>query len=344
MKKIIVTGHNGFIGPHLVRLLKESGYFVKGIDTNYFDESCRFSEQVKPDEELIKDVREINKTDLVGAYAICHLAGLSNDPMGDLNPNLTYDINHKASVRLAKLSKEAGVEKYIFMASCSMYGIAEGDLPLDETAEFAPVTAYAISKVNTEKDVKPMGDENFSVTFMRNATAYGLSPKLRLDLVVNNLVGWAMTTGEIKIMSDGSPWRPLVHAEDIARATLAVVEAPKEQVNGKSFNVGQNSENFQIKDIAKIVGEVIPGCKVVVTGEHGGDSRSYRVDFSKIEKELPGFKPKWKLKAAVEDIYNGYKVFGMNDEYFNGKNFIRLKQLDHLNSEKLLDDNLFWNK
>jgi nucleoside-diphosphate-sugar epimerase len=344
MKKIIVTGHNGFIGPHLVRLLKELGYFVKGIDTNYFDDSCRFSDQVKPDEELIKDVREINKSDLEGAYAICHLAGLSNDPMGDLNPNLTFDINHKASVRLAKLSKEVGIEKYIFMASCSMYGIAGGDLPLDETAEFAPVTAYAISKVNTEKDVKPMGDENFSVTFMRNATAYGLSPKLRLDLVVNNLVGWAMTTGEIRIMSDGSPWRPLIHAEDIARATVAVVEAPKEQVNGKSFNVGQNSENFQIKDIAKIVGEVIPGCKVVITGEHGGDSRSYRVNFSKIEKELPGFKPKWKLKAAVEDIYNGYKVFGMNNEYFNGKNFIRLKQLDYLTSKEFVDDNLLWVK
>ena len=344
MKKVIVTGHNGFIGPHMVRLLKESGFYVKGIDTNYFDESCKFSDSIKPDEELIRDVREIKKSDLEGVYAICHLAGLSNDPMGDLNKNLTYDINHKASVRLAKLSKQVGVEKYIFMASCSMYGIADGDIALDESAAFAPETAYAESKVNTEKDVKPMGDEKFSVTFMRNATAYGLSPKLRLDLVVNNLVGWAITTGEIKIMSDGSPWRPLVHAEDIARATVAVVEAPKEQVNGKSFNVGQNSENFQIKDIANIVGEVIPGCKVVITGEHGGDSRSYRVDFSKIEKELPGFKPKWKLKEAIENIYNGYKEFGMNDKYFNGKNFIRLKQLDHLTSEGLLDDNLFWNK
>lgn len=342
MKKVIVTGHNGFIGPHLVRLLKEAGYYVIGIDTNYFDESCKFSNYEKPDEEIIKDVRDIEGSDLKGAYAICHLAGLSNDPMGALNENLTYDINHKASVNIAKSAKEVGVEKFVFMASCSMYGIADGDVALDETADFAPVTAYAISKVNTEKDVKPLGDENFSVTFLRNATAYGLSPKLRLDLVVNNLVGWAMTTGEIRIMSDGTPWRPLVHSEDIARATVAVVEAPKEEVNGKSWNVGQNSENFQIKDVAKMVGEVIPDCKVVITGEHGGDSRSYRVDFSKIAKELPGFKPKWKLKEAIKDIYRGYKEFGMDDEHFNGKYFIRLKQLDYLLDENKLDNDLNW--
>jgi len=180
------------------------------------------------------------------------------------------------------------------------------------------------------------------VTFLRNSTAYGLSPKLRLDLVVNNLVGWAITTGKIRIMSDGTPWRPLVHAEDIARATVAVVEAPKEQVNGKSWNVGQNSENFQIKDVAKMVGEVIPNCEVEITGEHGGDSRSYRVDFSKIEKELPNFKPKWKLRAAIEDIYKGYKEFGMDDEHFNGDYFIRLKKLEYLVEQNKLDHDLIW--
>jgi len=342
MKKVIVTGHNGFIGPHLVRLLKESGYYVKGIDTNYFDDSCKFSDDIKPDEELVKDTRLIEASDLEGAYAICHLAALSNDTMGALNKNLTLDINHNASVNIAKLAKQVDVKKYIFAASCSMYGIADGDKALDETADFAPVTTYAISKVNTEKDVKPMGDNNFSVTFLRNATAYGLSPKLRLDLVVNNLVGWAMTTGEIRIMSDGTPWRPLVHAEDIARAFVAVIDAPMQQVNGKSFNVGQNSENFQIKDIARIVGEVIPNCKVVITGEHGGDSRSYRVDFTKIKNELPGFQPKWKLKEAVEEIYKGYQKFGMDNEHFNGRYFIRLKQLEYLIKERKLDNNLFW--
>ncbi len=342
MKEVIVTGHNGFIGPHLVRLLKESGYYVKGIDTNYFDDGCKFSDYIKADEELVKDIRLIDASDLKGAYAICHLAALSNDPMGALNENLTLDVNYKASVNIANLAKQTGVEKYIFSASCSMYGIADGDRALDETADFAPVTAYAISKVNTEKEVKLMGDNNFSVTFLRNATAYGLSPKLRLDLVVNNLVGWAMTTGEIRIMSDGTPWRPLVHAEDIARAFVAVVDAPMEQVNGKSFNVGQNSENFQIKDIAKIVGEVIPNCKVVITGEHGGDSRSYRVDFTRIENELPGFQPKWRLKEAVEEIYKGYQKFNMDNEYFNGRYFVRLKQLEYLIKERKLNNNLFW--
>lgn len=344
MKKIVITGHNGFIGPHLVRILKELGYYVIGIDTNYFDESCNFSDFIRVDKEIIKDVREIEKEDIEGAYAICHLAGLSNDPMGALNENLTYDINYKASVRLAQLAKELNVEKFIFSASCSMYGIADGDKALDETADFAPVTAYAISKVNTEKDVKIMGDDNFCVTFLRNATAYGLSPKLRLDLVVNNLVGWAMTTGKIRIMSDGTPWRPLVHAEDIARAFMAVIESPKEIVNGKSYNVGQSSENFQIKDIAKIVGEVIPDCDVEITGEHGGDSRSYRVDFSKIERELPNFKPKWKLKEAIIDLYEGYKKFGMDSKYFNGRYFIRLKQLEYLVEKEELDLDLKWKK
>jgi nucleoside-diphosphate-sugar epimerase len=342
MKKVIVTGNNGFIGTHLVRLLKESGYYVIGIDTNYFNDDCVFSEYVKPNEQIIKDTREIDKNDLSGAYAICHLAALSNDPMGALNESLTHEINHRASVNIAKLAKSVGVEKFIFSASCSMYGIADGDIALDETAEFAPVTAYAISKVNTEKDVKPLGDHNFSVTFLRNATAYGVSPKLRLDLVVNNLIGWAMTTGEIRIMSDGSPWRPLVHAEDIARAFVAVVETVSKDVNGKSFNVGVENENYQIKDIAKLVGKVVPNCKVVITGEHPSDSRSYRVDFTKIANELPAFKPKWKLPQAIENIYLNYKKFGMDDERFNGRYFNRLQQLEHLMKRGAINNDLYW--
>ncbi len=342
MKKVIVTGHNGFIGTHLVRLLKESGFYVIGIDTNYFGDECKFSDPIKPDREIIKDTRLIDENDLKGAYAICHLAALSNDPMGALNEQLTHEINHIASVEIARKAKEVGVEKYIFSASCSMYGIADGDKALDETAPFAPVTAYAVSKVNTEKDVLPMASDDFAVTFLRNATAFGVSPKLRIDLVVNNLVGWAMTTGQIRIMSDGTPWRPLVHAEDIARAFIAVIESPKEIVNRKSFNVGLNSENYQVKDIAKLVGEVVPNCKVVITGEHGSDSRSYRVDFTKIQNELNVFSPKWKLIDGIEDIYKNYLKFGMNEEYFNGRYFIRLKQLEYLISKGLLDDNLFW--
>lgn len=342
MKKVIVTGNNGYIGSYLVRILKESGYYVIGIDTNFFNDDCKFSDYIQPDEQIIKDTRRITEKDLSGVYAICHLAALSNDPMGALNEELTHEINHRASVNIAILAKKVGVEKFIFSASCSMYGIAEGDIALDETAAFAPVTAYAISKVNTEKDVKPLGDKDFSVTFLRNATAYGISPKLRLDLVVNNLIGWAMTTGEIRIMSDGTPWRPLVHAEDIARAFVAVIETTKEEVNGKSFNVGVINENYQIKDIAKMVGAVVPNCKVVITGEHPSDSRSYRVDFTKIANELPAFKPKWKLHQGIEDIYLNFKKFGMDDERFNGRYFNRLKQLEFLLKKGTLNSDLYW--
>ena len=272
MKKILITGHNGYIGPHLIRMLKSNGFYVVGIDTNYFDNSCNFSDFQVPDEEIIKDVRDINENDLKNIYAVCHMAGLSNDPMGALNSKLTYDINYKASVNLAELSKKVGVEKFIFSSSCSMYGIADGNIALDEKANFAPVTAYAKSKVNTEIDVLELASNDFCVTFLRNATAYGLSPKLRLDLVVNNLVGWATVYKKIKILSDGSPWRPIVHCEDIARAFIAVVQTDKEIINREAFNVGKNEENFQIKDIAEIVGEVIPGCKVEITGEHGADT------------------------------------------------------------------------
>lgn len=342
MKKIIVTGHNGYIGSILAPMLTKKGYEVVGIDTCYFDKDCEFYSPETGYKEIVKDTRHITELDIEGAYAICHLAALSNDPMGDLNPQLTYDINHLASVKLAKLAKISGVEKFIYSSSCSLYGIADGDVALDETAGFNPVTAYAKSKVNSEIDILPLADENFCVTFLRNSTAYGISPKLRLDLVVNNLVGWAVTTGQIKIMSDGSPWRPLVHAEDIARAFIAVIEAPKETVNRKSYNVGRNTENFQVKDIANLVGEVIPGCNVIITGEHGSDSRSYRVNFDLIANELPNFKPQWALKKGIEEIYQSYQKLGMNNDKFNNRYYIRLKQLQHLKSVGKIDDNLFW--
>ena len=342
MKKIIVTGHTGFIGSLLAPMLVEKGYEVVGIDTKYFDEDCEFYAPKKGFLEIKKDTRDITEEDLKGAYAICHLAALSNDPMGDLDEQLTFDINHLASVEIAKLAKKVGVEKYIYSSSCSLYGIADGDVALDETAEFNPVTAYAKSKVYSERDIVPLATDDFAVTFMRNSTAYGVSPKLRADLVVNNLVGWAVTTGQIKIMSDGSPWRPLVHAEDIARAFIAVIEAPKEVINRKSYNVGQTEENFQIRDIAKLVGEVIPNCEVIITGEHGGDSRSYRVNFDLIAKELPNFKPKWTLKEGIKEVYEAYKKYQMDDEKFNSKAFIRLKELQHLMSTNKINNKLFW--
>jgi len=342
MKKIIVTGHTGFIGSLMVPLLLEKGYEVVGIDTKFFGEDCEFYPPVKGFTEIIKDTRDIEEKDLEGAYAICHLAALSNDPMGDFDEQLTFDINHLASIEIAKKAKKIGVEKYIYSSSCSLYGIADGDTALTEDADFNPVTAYAKSKVYSERDILPLATEDFSVTFMRNSTAYGISPKLRLDLVVNNLVGWAVTTGQIKIMSDGSPWRPLVHAEDIARAFIAVIEAPKDSVNKQCYNVGQSEENFQIRDIAKMVGEVVPGCEVVITGEHGSDSRSYRVNFDKIKNELPNFKPKWTLKEGIKEVYEAYKKYGMDDDKFNGKAFIRLKELQHLIKTDKINGKLIW--
>ncbi len=342
MKKIIVTGHSGFIGSLLTQLLLKQGYEVVGIDTKYFDKDCEFFAPNEGFKEIKKDMRHVTEKDIEGAYAICHLAALSNDPMGDLDEQLTYDINHLASVKIANIAKKAGVEKFIYSSSCSLYGIADGDHALDETADFNPVTAYAKSKVYSEKDILPLATDSFSVTFLRNSTAYGISPKLRSDLVVNNLVGWAVTTGQIKIMSDGSPWRPLVHAEDIARAFIAVIEAPKQVVNRKSYNVGQCSENYQIKDIANLVGEVIPGCKVIITGEHGSDSRSYRVNFDLIAKELPNFKPQWNLKKGIEEVYQAYLKYGMDDVKFNSKSFIRLKELQYLIANKKIDSDLFW--
>jgi nucleoside-diphosphate-sugar epimerase len=341
-KIIIVTGYQGYIGILLVKLLSEAGYEVIGIDTGYFGKDCEFFEPGIHISKLKKDMRQIEEKDLEGAYAICHLAALSNDPIGELNPELTYDVNYRTSVRLAKLAKKAGVERFIFSSSCSMYGISGGENALDETAPFNPITVYAKSKVFTETELLPLADKNFSVTFLRNATAYGVSPKLRLDLVVNNLVGWAVTTGQIHIMSDGTPWRPLIHAEDIARAFIAAIEAPVEKVNGLAFNTGRNEDNHQVKDIAEMVGEAVRGCEVIVTGEHGSDSRSYKVDFSKIKTELPGFKPQYDLKSGIEQLSEYYQMYNMNTEKFEGRYFTRLKQLNYLISQNKINSNLYW--
>jgi len=341
-KKIIVTGHNGFIGTLLVNLLLKRGYKVTGIDTNYFDKDCIFYPYKPRISEIFRDIRKVTEKDIDGAYAICHLAALSNDPMGELNPDFTYEINHRASVRLAELAKKTGVEKFVYSSSCSLYGIAGGDTALSENAGLQPVTAYAKSKVYSERDIMPLKDDSFSVTFLRNSTAYGSSPRLRLDLVVNNLVGWAVTTGEIKIMSDGSPWRPVIHAEDIARAFIAVIESDKSVVNGQAFNTGVNSENYQIRDIANLVKEIVPGCRVVITGEHGSDSRSYRVSFDKIARMLPDFRPEWNLLQGIEQLYSDFKRLAMHKEKFIGRYFIRLKQLQHLLQTGRINNNLYW--
>lgn len=343
-KKILITGHNGYIGPLLVNLLQEKGFEVVGIDVNYFDDYCDFFPNgLKPFTQKIKDVRDIEESDLEGIYAVCQLAAISNDPMGELNPSITDDINYKSAIEIAKKAKKVGVKKFIYSSSCSLYGIA-GDDALDETAELNPVTAYAKSKVATEIELAKLSDDDFCVTYLRNATAFGDSPKLRTDLVVNNLVGWAVTKGEIKIMSDGSPWRPLVHAEDIARAFVAMVETDASIINNEAFNVGMNTENFRIREVAEMVGEVVPNCEVVITGEHGSDSRTYRVNFDKIKNLVPAFQPKWTVKAGIEELYHQYTKQNIQFEDFTGRKFVRLKQLDYLQNENLVDKDLYFKK
>jgi|TARA_B100000795_G_scaffold269902_1_gene261032 nucleoside-diphosphate-sugar epimerase len=343
-KKILITGHNGYIGPLLVNLLQEKGFEVVGIDVNYFDDYCDFFPNgLKPFTQKIKDVRDIEESDLEGIYAVCQLAAISNDPMGELNPSITDDINYKSAIEIAKKAKKVGVKKFIYSSSCSLYGIA-GDDALDETAELNPVTAYAKSKVATEVALAKLSDDDFCVTYLRNATAFGDSPKLRTDLVVNNLVGWAVTKGEIKIMSDGSPWRPLVHAEDIARAFVAMIETDASIINNEAFNVGMNTENFRIREVAQMVGEVVPNCEVVITGEHGSDSRTYRVNFDKIKNLVPAFQPKWTVKAGIEELYHQYTKQNIQFEDFTGRKFVRLKQLDYLQNENLVDKDLYFKK
>jgi nucleoside-diphosphate-sugar epimerase len=341
MKEIMVTGYDGFIGSLLVRLLTEKGYRVTGLDTNFFGPDCEFFYEEKEIKIIKKDTREINEADLQGIDVVCHLAGLSNEPLGQLNPDLTFEINFKASVRLAKLCKKVGVSKFIYSSSCGLYDKA-GDEALSEEAVFNPVTAYAQSKVKTEERVLPMGDKGFCVTSLRNAAAYGISSKLRLDLVVNHMVGLALVAGEIKILSGNTPWQPIVHAEDIARAFLAVIEAPAERINQQAFNVGMDKGNYRIKEIAEAVAEMIPICDIVITGEHGSDSRSYRVDFSKIKKQLPEFKPVWNLRKGIHQLHENYLKRNIDDKKFNDRYFIRLKQIQHLLASGQINNELFW--
>ena len=268
-----------------------------------------------------------------------HLAGLSNDPLGNINQELTYEINHRASVRLAELAKAAGVPRFLFSSSCSTYGAA-GDKILDETAAFNPVTAYGRSKVLVEQDVAKLADQNFSPTFLRNATAYGASPRLRFDLVLNNLVAWAMTTGRVMIKSDGTPWRPIVHIEDISRAFIAVLEAPREQVHNCAFNVGRSEENYQIKDLAEIVKNTVPGCDIEYATDAGPDTRCYRVNFSRIVDSLPSFRPQWNARLGAQQLYDRYREVGLKLEDFEGPRYKRIDRIRQLLASGQLDSTL----
>ena len=323
--KVLVTGHNGYIGPHLVSLLKEHGHMVTGVDLNLF-EGCPWEEMPKPDFELTKDYRNLTQEELANHDVVMHLAAISNDPMGDLVEDLTYANNRAGSINLARKAKEAGVSRYLFSGSCSVYGKGES-LDLDENANLHPITAYAHSKIDTEKAVSKMADENFTPAYLRNATAYGHSPNLRIDLVVNNLLGCAIANGDIQIKSDGTPWRPLIHCKDIARAFVAFAEAPKEAIHNKAINIGANEENYQVKDVADLVQKLVPEANIVYTGEVGEDPRNYRVNFDLLYRQLPDFKLEYNLESGMRELHDKFRQHDFSKADFNGDQFVRLRTL-----------------
>jgi nucleoside-diphosphate-sugar epimerase len=339
--RVLVTGHNGYIGSVLVPMLERAGHEVVGLDTDLF-EPCLFGENGHRVESLQLDVRDVEREHLAGFEAVIHLAAVCNDPVGNLNPKATYDINHHAAVRVAEKAKEAGVERFLFASSCSLYGKAGDDEMLDEGAGFAPVTAYGRSKVLAERDISRLADDSFSPTHLRNATAYGVSPRLRVDVVVNNLVGYAHTTGEILIQSDGTPWRPLVHVQDICGALLAALHAPRELVHDEAFNVGTSAENYRIRDLAAIVEEVVPGARASFAEGGGPDKRSYQVDCSKIARVLPEFEPRWTVRRGVEELHEAYVRNGLTFEQFTGTGYLRINRVRELQAAGRLDDQLRW--
>ncbi len=338
--KVLVTGHRGFIGTVMVPILQKEGFDVTGLDTDLY-RFCTYGDNPIEIPSINKDVRDVEKEDLKGFDAIVHLAALSNDPLGNINADLTYDINHKAAVRIAEMAKEVGVKRFLFASSCSMYGKAGEDV-LDETATFNPVTPYAKSKVYVERDVTPMASDDFSPVFLRNATAYGVSPRIRFDLVINNLVAWAFTTGKILLKSDGTPWRPLVHIEDITQAVVCALKAEQEVIHNLAVNVGSNEENYQMRDLANFVKEIVPNCELEYAEGAGPDTRCYRVNFDKIHRVFPEFKTQWTAKMGVEQCYNSYVKYGLNLDDYEGIKYKRIAHIKNLIEQRMLDTHLRW--
>jgi len=338
--RVMLTGHKGYIGTAMGPMLLKAGHQVIGLDSDLYRNST-FGALPAEIPEILKDVRDVQKADLEGVDAIVHLAALSNDVLGDLNPDLTYEINHAASVRLAAMAKEVGISRFVFASSCSNYGAA-GNGMQDETAELHPVTPYARSKVMVERDVASLASETFTPVFMRNATAYGVSPRLRFDIVLNNLTAWAYTTGQILLKSDGTPWRPMVHIEDIGTAAIAALEAPKERVHNQAFNVGMNSENYQIRDLADVVRDTVPNCEVAFADGAEPDTRNYRVNFNKYAEAFPDRKLNWTVRRGAKQLYDSYRACGLGQGEYEGPRYKRVAQIKQLLESGKLDDTLRW--
>jgi nucleoside-diphosphate-sugar epimerase len=334
--KVLLTGYDGYIGSVMMPALQAAGHDVVGLDTFFFANHLN--------NHLRRDIRDGIGEEMEGFEAVIHLAALSNDPLGELDPQLTYEINHKASVRLAQAAKGAGLKRFLYASTCSVYGVANQEQLATEDFPLHPLSAYAISKVRVEEDLAKLADEEFSPVYLRNATAYGWSPNFRSDLVVNNLACWAYTTGEIRIMSDGTPWRPVVHIQDIARAFATALVAPREAIHNQAFNVGANSENYQVRELAEIVGKEFTGCKVTYWGKGGPDPRSYRVDFSKIRQSMPELRLEWNVRRGVKELHEAYQKVGLTQEDFNGPRYVRLAKLKQLVSDGQLDADLRWKK
>jgi nucleoside-diphosphate-sugar epimerase len=341
--KLMITGTEGYIGCRLAPIMMARGDDVVGLDTGFYRDGWLYSDARQlgsAPRTLIKDLRRISSSDLEGLDAVVHLAELSNDPLGENRPEVTYQINHQGSVELAKKAKAAGVRRFVYASSCSVYGLGSGDFVTEESA-VNPQTAYAKCKVMVERDLKLLSDPQFCVTFLRNATAYGASPRMRFDIVINDLCALAWTTRRIAMTSDGSPWRPVVHLEDICTAIRCVLDAPTDVVNGQTFNVGQNSENYRVRELAQIVAEVFPGCEVS-TGSSAGDNRSYRVSFDKISSELPGFRCAWTARTGAEELKARFEQIEFDPDTYAYRAFTRLKQIRYLSRTGQIDSNFFW--
>jgi nucleoside-diphosphate-sugar epimerase len=338
--RICVTGNEGYLGSLLAPELLRRGHDVIGVDTGLYTDRMLYRSNAAMPLTIPKDLRKIDSADLSGVDAVVHMAELSNDPIGQLAPDITHEINHQGSVRLAELARKAGATRFVYMSSCSVYGVADREM-VDEESPVNPQTAYAVCKTLVERDVRELADNHFSPTFLRNATAYGASPRMRFDVVLNNLAGWAWTTKEIRMTSDGTPWRPLVHALDICQAVTAVLEAPRDAVHNEVFNIGETAHNYRVREIAEIVTEVFPGCRLTF-GPASADNRSYRVSFEKFRRHLPEFKCAWGARRGTRQLYELFKRIDMTSELFRSRTFTRLEQIEYLLRTNQIDEHFYW--